>query len=344
MTTVSRTPRQFLAPRSEGLKLTLDDMEMYEHVDTPLGNWCRKVLAVEREKTLDEIGAERFLPRGVLDPEIEGGILVASLVNQSGQVWDGQQWSWPDAPVEMGSTIDMDEAAVAFVARAQIEGADAVLFRDPLPLAMIAAPEGEVKAMDSPPEGSVMVAIVDGFDRNAVLELLAVSPGPLVHRRNDGKWFEDPEWLSVLKSVEPPPMVKLEDEILASVVSQVDSTTAGQNFEPFKSQERSKYVTASSYIEELAAETDAALVASNLSLLAVAGRELSPSDIKNTEKLRRYWLYGKGAAKIRWGTPGAWRRCYRNVVKYMGPKMAPGYCTNLSKRLGGPGVATHVGD
>lgn len=346
MNSVSRTPRQFLAPRSEGLKLTLDDMELYEHVDSPLGNWCRKVLAVEREKTLDEIGADRFLPRGVIDPEIEGGILVAALVNQSGQVWSRGGWCWPDSPVEMDKTIDMDEAAVAFVARAQIEGADAVLFRDPLPLALISAVDDGAgsSAMDAPPDGAVMVAIVDGFDRNAVLELLAVSPGPAVHRRNDGKWYEDPEWVNVLKSVQPPPMVKLEDELLASVVSQVDSTTAGQDFEPFKAKERTKYITSSSYVTDLAAEADAALIASNLAVVAVAGRELSPKDIKNTEQLRRYWLYGKGAAKIRWGTPGAWRRCYRNVVKYMGPKMAPGYCTNLSKRLGGPGVATHVGD
>lgn len=43
------------------------------------------------------------------------------------------------------------------------------------------------------------------------------------------------------------------------------------------------------------------------------------------EKLRRYWLYGKGAAKIRWGTPGDWRRCVRQLSKYLGPR-AKGYC------------------
>lgn len=342
-----RTPRQFLAPRSEGLLLTLDDMELFEHSDTTLGEWSRKVLAVEREKTLDEIGADRFLPRGVVDPEVEGGVLVASLVNRSGQIWSGQGWSWPTNPVDMDATIDMDEAAVAFVARAQLEGADAVLFRDSMPLGFVGL-AGAAAPVDSeiePPDGAVMVAIVDGLDKNAVLELLAVSPGPSVHRRHEGGWFEDPEWVEVLKSTSPPPMVKLEENILASVVSQIDSTTAGQKFQPFKANERTKYVTASSaYLAELAQETEAAMVASNLAMVAVAGREVTPKDRANTEKLRRYWLYGKGAAKIRWGQPGSWRRCYRNLVKHLGPRMTPGYCQNLSERLGGHGVATHVGD
>jgi 2'-5' RNA ligase len=43
------------------------------------------------------------------------------------------------------------------------------------------------------------------------------------------------------------------------------------------------------------------------------------------EKLRRYWTRGKGALKIRWGTKGDWRRCYRQLFKYMGPRAA-GYC------------------
>lgn len=45
----------------------------------------------------------------------------------------------------------------------------------------------------------------------------------------------------------------------------------------------------------------------------------------NAETLRRYWLRGRGAAKIRWGTKGDWRRCYRQLFKYMGTR-AKGYC------------------
>jgi hypothetical protein len=45
----------------------------------------------------------------------------------------------------------------------------------------------------------------------------------------------------------------------------------------------------------------------------------------NAERLRRYWLKGPGAAKIRWGTPGDWKRCVSNLSKYLGPR-AKGYC------------------
>lgn len=43
------------------------------------------------------------------------------------------------------------------------------------------------------------------------------------------------------------------------------------------------------------------------------------------EQLRQYWTHGKGAAKIRWGAPGDWSRCVREVGKYLGPR-AKGYC------------------
>ncbi|MEU1778114.1 MULTISPECIES: hypothetical protein [Streptomyces] len=43
------------------------------------------------------------------------------------------------------------------------------------------------------------------------------------------------------------------------------------------------------------------------------------------QELRRYWTSGEGAAKVRWGQPGDWSRCVRQVSKYMGPR-AKGYC------------------
>ncbi|EPD94597.1 hypothetical protein HMPREF1486_03150 [Streptomyces sp. HPH0547] len=57
----------------------------------------------------------------------------------------------------------------------------------------------------------------------------------------------------------------------------------------------------------------------------------------NAEQLRRYWSTGPGAAKIRWGTPGDWKRCTRQLSKYMGPR-AKGYCQRLHIR--NTGVAT----
>lgn len=63
----------------------------------------------------------------------------------------------------------------------------------------------------------------------------------------------------------------------------------------------------------------------------VADAPLTVSPDPRAEKLRRYWSTGKGAAKIRWNTPGDWKRCYRHLKKYMGLR-AKGYCQNLHKR------------
>ena len=52
--------------------------------------------------------------------------------------------------------------------------------------------------------------------------------------------------------------------------------------------------------------------------------------------LQRYWLAGKGAAKIRWNIPGDFKRCVRNLVKYF-PKDPEGLCNILhTKATGGP--------
>ena len=75
----------------------------------------------------------------------------------------------------------------------------------------------------------------------------------------------------------------------------------------------------------------------------VAGRELSPKDVQATERLKRYWAEGAGAAKINWGVPGDFDRCVAEVAKYMGTK-AKGYCANLHHRATGgwPGHAPGI--
>lgn len=51
------------------------------------------------------------------------------------------------------------------------------------------------------------------------------------------------------------------------------------------------------------------------------------------ERLRRYWLHGEGAIKIRWGTPGDFDRCVRELNgKMRDPK---GYCANLHHAANG---------
>lgn len=65
-------------------------------------------------------------------------------------------------------------------------------------------------------------------------------------------------------------------------------------------------------------------------LVADAPLHVSPNG--GAEKLRRYWsIGGKGGLKIRWGTPGDWKRCYKHLSKYMGLR-AKGYCANMHKR------------
>ena len=73
-----------------------------------------------------------------------------------------------------------------------------------------------------------------------------------------------------------------------------------------------------------------------------AGRE-TPGTAADTERLKKYWAEGAGAAKIRWGVPGDFDRCVLEVTKYMGP-MAKGYCANLHRRATGasPGHAPGV--
>lgn len=52
--------------------------------------------------------------------------------------------------------------------------------------------------------------------------------------------------------------------------------------------------------------------------------------------LQRYWLTGKGAAKIRWNVPGDFKRCVRAIRRYF-PTEPEGLCNILhTKATGGP--------
>lgn len=73
----------------------------------------------------------------------------------------------------------------------------------------------------------------------------------------------------------------------------------------------------------------------------VAGREATPKDAANTEKLMEYWAHGKGAALINWGVPGDFKRCEAQLGKYVSPAIVAGLCANLHHRATGawPGHA-----
>lgn len=76
----------------------------------------------------------------------------------------------------------------------------------------------------------------------------------------------------------------------------------------------------------------------------VAGKEVTPADVKSTERLMEYWTRGAGAAKIDWGVPGDFDRCVVELGKYVGPATVKGLCANLHHRATGgwPGHAPGV--
>lgn len=346
--------RKFLVPKpliaALGEQATLDDMERYVGHNSPVGAWSRKVIARENAKILDELlGDSTRLPRGVLADDAGDLDVVVALINEHGEIYTtDDSWHVP-AVAASGKTCELDDNDVAFIARAMKEGVPGVVMRVGMPLAFLAAaPPATEEAVEPEsvtelPEKSRVVAIVDPLDKNAVLEAVAIAPGPVVYRRHDGQWIEDPAWVAFLSSVKPPHMVKLDEAMTASVTQQVDQATAGQEFVPFEDNDVNMYrpLTATGYLGELQREADNVGIEHNLALVAVA---TSPKGAAGAERLKRYWMFEEGAAKIRWYTPGSWRRCYRQLVKYVGPKVAPGLCTNMGQRLGGHGVATHVGD
>lgn len=60
--------------------------------------------------------------------------------------------------------------------------------------------------------------------------------------------------------------------------------------------------------------------------------QMSPDDVKATQRLMEYWAHGPGAAKIAWGTPHDFARCQRELKKHVPNHMVDGLCANLHKR------------
>jgi hypothetical protein len=51
-----------------------------------------------------------------------------------------------------------------------------------------------------------------------------------------------------------------------------------------------------------------------------------------TARIRRYWVRGAGAAKIKWGVPGDFNRCRMQLAKYVqNPDWLAGLCSNMHK-------------
>jgi len=180
----------------------------------------------------------------------------------------------------------------------------------------------------------VYLAIVSPDDPRAVIECVSIVPAsatsnqPMTYVRRNKKWERDPKFLEDLKSATPPPVVPLKPEVLNDVLIQIDGLTASIGF----STDLELMVLFGPRVEFIEKF-------SNLETLYAAGG--LDRNRGNAENLRQYWAHGKGAAKIRWGTPGDWTRCVRHLSKFMGVR-AKGYCQLRHKEATGMYTATHA--
>ena len=193
---------------------------------------------------------------------------------------------------------------------------------------IVAAAEAAAEETLTPKTSDVpakYLAIVSPDDKTAVMDVVAIVPKtvtttePMLYERKDGKWVANEQILGDLKSATPPPVVELDEkEVLNDVLLQVDdkggmAASAALNFSKFWD----------TVVDPL---------------LSAGGLDRNRG---NAEKLRRYWVHGEGAAKIRWGQPGDWKRCVKHLYKYLGPR-AKGYCQLRHKEALGYYTSTHA--
>ena len=51
--------------------------------------------------------------------------------------------------------------------------------------------------------------------------------------------------------------------------------------------------------------------------------------------LERFWKFGRGALRIRWGTPGDWTRCHRQLIEHVGDNRARRICAQWHMEMTG---------
>lgn len=63
--------------------------------------------------------------------------------------------------------------------------------------------------------------------------------------------------------------------------------------------------------------------------------------MRGAARLKHYWTFGRGAAKIRWGTPGDLTRAHRHLAKFVGPERAWGLAQNYHQTVFGVSNTKH---
>jgi hypothetical protein len=195
------------------------------------------------------------------------------------------------------------------------------------------------------------LAEVDKDDTQAVLDCFAIIPAQAqgdqieVYKRDGGSWQTDAADRVVLQGPTPPPLVQLDQETLTSVLQQVDASPQADG--AVAASLRALAASGRAIMQRFEL-TETGLVASRVAgaqLLTpykgpetwpqdvvqrlnelVAGKEASPNDVRNTDRLRHYWSFGDGAKKVQWGRSGDWQRCVSHLEKFLGIR-AKGYCT-----------------
>jgi len=214
-------------------------------------------------------------------------------------------------------------------------------------------PDGDPGAETRPnPDESdipaIHLAIVDKDDPRAVTDLAALVPAantgnqPTLYRRVAGDWVEDVKLLAEIRSPTPPAVVQLTDADYKDVLEQVDSNLPDDSKQstdpsplPTVSQPTptappanappAAAAASNDEVEYVAVWDNRGLPVHLVAAFTAAGEGGLDRNRGGAEKLRRYWLYGPGALKIRWNTPGDWTRCVRHLEKYLGAR-AKGYC------------------
>jgi hypothetical protein len=328
MTERTYTPPAGVVSSLVGSCVTLDELERVEFRDDALGIWAHRTALGARRSVMNQyLSDDPVLPVGLV-ASLEDELDVVVGLRRGDEHW-GLAASGDDL-----EELTLTESEVAFVLR-HLDSP--VVLHPARPVAWM-TPIGITAAVAEMPPDSLAYAVLDEIDKSAVLELIAVSKGPKIIRRINGEWHDDPTWASILRSPRPPKVVALRDEQLNQVLAQVDESTKGDKFEPTIAAKFVHTSLASAY--EAADQSTATL----LPLLAKGEIMVPVEDLVGSmpPKLKKYWTAGAGAAKIAWGTPGAWRRCHRYLSKYLGPSQVAGACTNLGKLRGGKGVAWDV--
>lgn len=234
-------------------------------------------------------------------------------------------------------------------------GVPAPIAADPNGGRPVTAAGTPITSPDTSDVAPMYLAVVDSADHASVLDLLAMTPASsdgeetVVWRRTEKGWEQDPDMLREMRSTAPPPIVKLSPEDYPDVLAQVDSfykSPQGKQSEQDVKDESPAPVAAAAYGPY--GELLATMLGDDPAMLAagIPGIADTPSDVADTERLKRYWTIGEGGLKIRWNTPGDMTRCMRYLRKYMPRKdMHAGYCAKLHHEMTGtwPGDKRNIG-